>query len=191
MKNTNTNTTTVRRTDYFWVWLLAAGLLAASGVAQATCNANIPLTRPDSRYEAVAGATPAGSEVRDKVTGLVWQRCVVGMVWSGTTCTGTASSLTWQDALGAARTATASTAPAATPWRVPSHAELYSLAERACYNPAINTTWFPADPANWTWSSSPIANSTDEAWLFNFNDGNDGNGNKLDVYYVRLVRSGQ
>jgi hypothetical protein len=178
------------------------GLQVASAwaqVAQQTCNANIPLTQPDSRYEAVIGATPAGSEVRDKVTGLIWQRCVVGMVWGGSTCTGTASSLTWPNALDAARTATASTVPAATAWRVPNHAELYSLAERACYNPAINTTWFAATPASPTWSSSPKSDYTDRAWFVHFYDGNVSYSGKGNVYFefnadrlrVRLVRSGQ
>ena len=181
MKNINTAT------------CLLLGLLGLSGMAQATCNASIPLTRPDSRYEAVAGATPAGSEVRDKVTGLVWQRCVVGMVWNGTTCTGTASSLTWQNALDAARTATASTAATGSTaaWRVPNHAELYSLAERACYKPAINTTWFPATPSDWTWSSSPFADGSDFAWFVGFSFGNDGYDYRSDADRVRLVRSGQ
>lgn len=105
------------------IWACATSLWGVSGVAQAiTCKPSIPLSRPDSRYEAVLGSTPADSEVRDKVTGLVWQRCVVGIAWNGTTCTGTASSLTWVNALDAARTATASTAPNATAWRVPNHA---------------------------------------------------------------------
>jgi hypothetical protein len=168
-------------------------LLGLSGVAQAACNPNIPLTRPDSRYEAVAGATPAGSEVRDKVTGLVWQRCVVGMAWNGTACTGTASNLTWQNALDAARTATASTATtgASATWRVSNHAELYSLAERACYNRAINTTWFPATPSGWTWSSSPSANDSAAAWGVSFDVGLGNLAYKSSAYRVRLVRSGQ
>lgn len=162
--------------------------------AQATCNANIPLTRPDSRYEVVAGATPAGSEVRDKVTGLVWQRCVVGMVWSGATCTGTASGMTWQNALDAARTATASTTLDATAWRVPNLTELDSLAERACYSPAINTTWFVVTPAESTWSSSPSADASDGVFFvdFGYGDTNIGsNGNDNTGTRVRLVRSGR
>lgn len=172
---------------------VAIASLAVSTAAQAICNVNIPPTRPDSRYEAVAGATPAGSEVRDKVTGLVWQRCVVGMTWNGTTCTGTASSLTWQNALDAARTATASTAAsgAAAAWRVPNHAELYGLAERACHNPVINITWFPATPAEWTWSSSPSAYFSDFAWVVYFSFGYDLYENKYGAGRARLVRSGQ
>lgn len=182
---------------------LFASVWCLSSLAQAACNANTTLTRPDSRYEALAGATPAGSEVRDKVTGLIWQRCVLGMVWNGTTCAGTASSLTWQNALEAARTATASTAPAAivaattsaapatTGWRVPNHAELYSLAERVCNNPAINTTWFATTPSDWTWSSSPYTSGSEVAWSVDFSYGYDSVNTKGSTSRVRLVRSSQ
>ncbi len=172
---------------------LLAGLFAISSVAQAqqvqqTCNANIPLTRPDSRYELVSGTTPAGSEVRDKVTGLIWQRCMVDMAWDGTTCTGTAGSLTWQKALDSAHTSRKSAVSAATAWRVPNHAELYSLAERACSGPAINAKFFPATPNESAWSSSPNAKSNANAWGVNFRDGDDEIEPKSKTYRVRLVR---
>ena len=56
--------------------ILLAGSLLAHNLVQAACFSDSPLTRPDSRYEA---ANASGSEVKDKETGLVWQRCVVGM----------------------------------------------------------------------------------------------------------------
>lgn len=174
---------------------ILTGLQAANVWAQIpqaqTCNTNIPLTRPDSRYEVVDNATPAGSEVRDKVTGLIWQRCVQGMSWTGT-CTGTASTHTWQQALYLAGNATASTAAtgAAAVWRLPNHAELFSLAERACYNPAINTTWFPTTSAAIlsNWSSSP---STSSAWSVEFYYGSSSTIKIDTAHRVRLVRSGQ
>ncbi len=170
MKNTVHKAAVLRSIRRVWLLTGLTGLCAINGMAQAqsggqVCNVKIPLTRPDSRYELVNGTTPAGSEVRDKVTGLIWQRCVVGMSWNGTTCTGTARSLTWQNALDAARTASKGTVSAATAWRVPNHAELYSLAERACSDPAINAKFFPATPAaspddSVTWSSSPDVRNT-------------------------------
>ncbi len=198
----NINTVTKAKTARRMLGLLA-GLFVASSAAQAACNANIPLTRPDSRYEAVAAATPPGSEVRDKVTGLVWQRCVVGMVWNGTTCTGTASALKWQAALDAARTTTASTAATgrAATWRAPNIAELFSLADRACYDPAINTTWFPTTASDIAWSSSPI--SVNMAYGVDFTNGfrgtiyidkgftENGYSSANNEHRVRLVRSGQ
>jgi hypothetical protein len=174
--------------------LMMAGL-SASAIAQQVCNANIPLTRSDSRYEAIPSATPAGSEVRDKITGLIWQRCLLGMSWNGSACTGSFTSRTWTQALDAARTATATTATPATAWRLPNRNELLSLAETACYNPAINATWFPNVPTTYpgylAWSASPIAVSADFAWVVVFYLGFDGNDLKSSGLSVRLVRSGQ
>lgn len=180
MKNTNI------------IWLLV-GLLALSGVAQADCNDSIPRTRPNSRYEE---ATPDGSEVRDKITGLVWQRCLVGMTWDGNHCTGTASTYDWQQALDAPLNATRSTAAsgAAAEWRVPNHAELFSLAERACHSPAINSTWFPdLPPSHWAWSSSPSMrnNLATTAWHVSFIYGITNGRAKNGLGNVRLVRAGQ
>jgi Protein of unknown function (DUF1566) len=187
MKHTTPWAYTLRQAAF---WLAVA--LGSAAWAQQTCHPNIAKTRPDSRYEAVAGATPAGSEVRDKVTGLVWQRCVQGMAWSGSTCTGMANTHTWVQALDLARTATASTAAADTAWRLPNHAELFSLAERACYGPAINATWFPGTPTSnsWTWSSSTTGNS-DYAWHVKFDYSDSGYGFNSGDGRVRLVRSGQ
>jgi hypothetical protein len=173
---------------------LACAGLSVSAMAQQVCNPSIPLTRPDSRYEAVAGAVPSGSEVRDKVSGLIWQRCLLGTSWNGSACTGSFTRLNWTQALDAARTASATAAMPATAWRLPNRNELLSLAETACYNPAINATWFPNVPTTFpgyvAWSASPYAGDPDGAWLV-FSDGADGFGSKGDGLSARLVRSGQ
>lgn len=170
---------------------LLLGLQVTSAYAQ-TCNPAIPLTRPDNRYESVANASPAGSEVRDKVTGLIWQRCLQGMNWNGNTCTGTATTHNWQAALDLARTAAASTAATGTAsaWRLPNNTELFSLAERACFTPAINSNWFPATSAARVWSASPnyASGSSRVVW---FNIGFDTTLDKNNATHVRLVRSGQ
>ena len=106
------------------------------------------------------GTSPTGAEVRDRVTGLIWQRCLVGMAWNGASCTGTASSLTWVSALEVARNTSASLVAPSISWRVPNHAELFSLAECACYKPAINSTWFPETASQFTWTSSPSTGSS-------------------------------
>jgi Protein of unknown function (DUF1566) len=179
----------------------AAYLFFVSGTSQAVCNPNMPLTRPDSRYELIEGVNPIGSEVRDRVTGLIWQRCLVGMVWNGATCTGTASKLTWVSALEVARNASASTIAPSFPWRVPNHAELFNLAERSCYKPAINTTWFPETASEFTLTSSasPRANpsggsnnlllSVGQFRGIHFNAGGDSLGYDMSlVGALRLVR---
>ncbi len=169
--------------------LTAAGQLAA----QQVCSTTIERTRTDSRYEAVAGATPAGSEVKDKVTGLIWKRCLEGTTWDGATCTGNAGRLSWTRALDSARTATVTTASPVTVWRLPNRNELLSLAETACIRPAINVTWFPkgSNLDDIVWSSSSLSNFPDSAWNVVFTTGSDSMNPKDFGSNVRLVRSGQ
>lgn len=165
---------------------------SAPALSAAICNSiNIRPTRPDSRYEAVAGTVPAGSEVRDKVTGLVWQRCKLGMTWNGSTCSGNAAGFSWDQALEAARTAAPSNAPEASAWRLPNMKELTSLIETACYGPAINTTWFPFEPGGEAWSSSTKADDAGRAWVVQFYNGGHSYGSKYYPLQVRLVRTGQ
>ena len=77
-------------------------------------------------------------------------------------------------------------------WRVPNVKELDSLVEEACFNAAINETFFPATQTyNHYWSSSPYANDSSAAWIVNFFGGNDNFHGKYNNNYVRLVRSSQ
>lgn len=41
------------------------------------------------------------------------------------------------------------------------------------------------------WSASPNANSSNNAWNVNFNNGNANNNNRSNNNHVRLVRSGK
>jgi len=157
--------------------LLTAALLATSStlaLAQ-TCNPNILLTKPDSRYT----YNSAGDEVTDTVTGLTWKRCTEGMSWSGGTCAGTASTFTWEGAL--AHTASQPS------WRMPNIKELKSLVETACYDMAINQTVFPSAPAD-VWSSTQVLNDNASVLRVSFNDGADRmafKGNNFQIYLVR------
>jgi hypothetical protein len=193
--------------------LLASVL--ASGWAQAqTCNPNTARTAPDTRYSAIND----GAEVKDSVTRLIWQRCSLGQRWNGKTCLGAAAAHSWakaQEAAGVvaagvgeggapsatAQEAATSTSPSASApasaradssapsWRLPTHKELYTLVEKACRNPAINTVWFPATRANFHWSASPLSDDDSFAWGVDFSDGNGGYDAKVGAYSVRLVRS--
>jgi hypothetical protein len=190
--------------------LALLAIVLVSGWAQAqTCNPNTARTAPDSRYSAIHD----GAEVKDSVTRLIWQRCSLGQRWNGKTCLGTAAAHSWAKAQEAAGVvapsvseggAPSATAPdaslASTPasalansstpsWRLPTHKELYTLVEKACRNPAINTVWFPATRANFHWSASPLSDDDSFAWGVDFSDGSGGYDAKVGAYSVRLVRA--
>jgi hypothetical protein len=195
--------------------LTLLAIVFISGWAQAqTCNPNTARTAPDSRYSAIHD----GAEVKDSVTRLIWQRCSLGQRWNGKTCLGAAAANSWakaQEAAGvvaagvggggatsatasdaATATSTSTSTPASAPpisttpsWRLPTHKELYTLVEKACRNPAINTVWFPATRANFYWSASPLSDDDSFAWGVDFSDGNGGYDAKVGAYSVRLVRS--
>ena len=149
-----------------------------------TCNPNIALSTPDSRYQLLN----SGTEVKDTKTGLIWQRCSLGQTWSGTACTGTAATYNWANALQTAKNM-------GNYWRVPSIKELDSLVEEACYNAAINGAYFPNTVTSYYWSSSPYVyawpDNNFHAWIVYFGFGNGGYESKYANHYVRLVRSSQ
>ena len=148
-----------------------------------TCKPNIAREAPDSRYQLLNGDT----EVKDTKTGLIWQRCSLGQTWSGSSCTGKAATYDWTNALQTAKNM-------GNEWRVPNIKELDSLVEEACYNAAINETFFPNTVSSYYWSSSPVANDSSDAWVVDFYQGSDHYNSKYyknHGYYVRLVRSSQ
>jgi hypothetical protein len=160
---------------FFQTTVLSVGVLV-SGVLQAACFADSPLTRPDSRYEA---ANASGSEVKDKETGLVWQRCLYGLKWDGAACSGTAIAQEWKVA---AKTA------ADAKWRMPTQAELESLSEKSCIEPALNINWFGSGPMGWIWTSTDFG-SPDGAVVVNSGNSLIANLLKKFPLYTRWVRN--
>lgn len=154
-------------------------LLASAGAQAQTCNVNIERSTPDSRYELLNN----GSEVKDQTTGLVWQRCSLGQIWSGTTCTGTPSLHEWPDALAKAKAVGVG-------YRLPNIKELQTLVDSACYAPAINTTLFPSTPDHYYWSSSLFMRARVSVWRVDFYNGSSQIFGKQASQYVRAVRSG-
>ncbi len=143
----------------------------------------LAIARPTTDYVDQGDGT-----VTHSPTGLTWKRCAQGQTWSGSSCTGTASTYTWDQAnalTGAVAFAGQSD------WRLPSRDELLSLVEYTRFSPAINATIFPATPSSDFWSGSPYAYYSYYAWYLNFDDGNAyGNFRSYDNA-VRLVRGGQ
>lgn len=104
-----------------------------------------------------------GSEVTDQSTRLTWRRCVEGMSWSGSGCTGTAGSFTHSQALVRAQ--------AQTGWRLPNVKELASIVDDTRSNPAIDPNAFPDTPTENFWSTTPQVGFPQLAWLVRFYDG--------------------
>lgn len=157
-------------------------LVPIDAQAAQPCNDAIIASAPDSRYQDNGDST-----VTDLATGLIWKQCAEGL--SGPDCTtGSAQTFTWQAALQHAEAAVFADSSL---WRLPNKKELFSLRERRCYNPAINTTFFPNTPSSYFWSSSPSANNSYYAWGVYFYYGSVYDYYKDSQRSVRLVRGGQ
>ena len=75
-------------------------------------------------------------------------------------------------------------------WRVSTIDELKGVVVTDS-SPTINIDYFPSTQHSIYWASSPLANSSDGAFLLSFTYGLYADGNRYDSYHVRLVHSGQ
>ncbi len=140
---------------------------------------SITLTKPDTIYR-----DPADGTITDKITGLMWQKCSLGL--SGSDCdTGDVLYYSWQSALAAANE---NSDFGFSDWRLPNAKELESLAEVACLAPHTNENIFPNAKAYPYWSSTPAADSGNRAWYFSFLYADAYRSNKNSDRAVRLVR---
>ncbi|TQE98083.1 MAG: DUF1566 domain-containing protein [Spiribacter salinus] len=165
--------------------LLTAALLLASAawaeIPSATddCESDLVETTPSSEFTPLEG----GAVVRHERTGLEWRRCPEGMDWTGSGCSGTALTRTWQGALQYADDVDG--------WRLPDINELRSIVERCRRSPSINQQVFPDTSPSAFWSASPSAGLSARAWNAYFNGGYDGRRSRSSSSRVRLVRGGQ
>ncbi len=149
-----------------------------------TCKleSEVPSTTPNSRFIDNNNGT-----ISDVGTGLMWQKCQLGL--SGSSCTnGSATTHNWQLALDEAQS---STVAGYNDWRLPNHKELLSIVEQRCYNPSINTTYFPNTSGSNFWSASQHAHYSGSAWFVNFSRGYSDYYGRYSSQSVRLVRFGQ
>ena len=172
----------------WWVGLALAATLPVR--AEVTCtnqNPAIPATTPTADFSLHDDGTATHAP-----TGLMWMQCSLGQTWTGTTCTGTGNTYTWQNALEAAQTVNVSGGYAGhADWRLPNKNELASIVEERCWAPAINAAIFPGTlPDGWFWSSSPSAFLGGLAWGVNFNSGYVSAIYRSNDHHVRLVRGG-
>ena len=168
-----------------WLYLITLNLIIVStNITAQTIKDYISINQPDGRYSVHGNGT-----VTDTYTGLMWKVCSEGQEWSSpATCSGTAASHNWQQAL---ELAGSKSFASFNDWRLPNIDELRSIVAYDRYDPAINLTIFSATPSANYWSSSPYANDSNEAWLVYFDNGNTDFYNRDNKYFVRLVRGGQ
>ncbi len=114
--------------------LMMVSMISSMASAQ---EASCQIALDNSRFEVIN----AGTEVHDKSSGLVWQRCSMGQTWDGTTCSGEASKLEWLPALQQAK-------QLGNGYRLPSIKELQSLVEYSCSPVSINAQFFPNTPTD-------------------------------------------
>ncbi|MBK7001118.1 MAG: DUF1566 domain-containing protein [Rhodoferax sp.] len=126
--------------------------------------------------------------VTDPKTGLTWMRCAMGLTLTGSTCTGTASTYTYDQANALTGTVTFA---GQSDWRLPNIRELQTILDRSVY-PAIDNAAFPNTPSSSFWSGSPYAGDSNSAWDVHFGYGFAYyDTNRSNDYAVRLVRGGQ
>ena len=164
---------------------LCLALAAGSALAAQTCKYDsIPATAPASRFTDNGDGT-----VTDKATGLQWKRCSEGQTWSSGTCTGSATTHTWQQAL---QLAGGVSYAGQSDWRLPNVKELASIVELACSEPAIDLAAFPGPLGGFkVWTSSPAASQVNVAHGVNFSGGFPLLTYITTHYEVKLVRGGQ
>lgn len=107
-------------------------------------------TVPDPAVNARFRVSQTGDEVTDVQAKLVWRRCVEGMAWNGSVCTGKPQLFDHGQAQAAAKTVFLATK---LPWRLPHIPELKRL--MGVRTPHIpDPLLFPQAPLGWHWSGS-------------------------------------
>lgn len=143
--------------------LLAIAVLASPNGGQAACKDSVGKDGK-ARFEI------RGGEALDRMTGLVWQRCSLGMTWDAKKgCTGERADMPFPDAEKAA-------SATGNGWRLPTIGELITLVDQSCGRPAIDKRVFPDvsastdEGAEEYWTSSP-GNLNDMMYFVEFADG--------------------
>jgi len=126
--------------------------------------------------------------ITDLTTGLTWMRCSMGQTWGGSTCTGTASTYGWDQAVALTNTQTFA---GHSDWRLPNIRELQTIVDQSVFNPAIDSGAFPNTSNSFFWSSTPDALYAYLAWNVYFGDGYANYDGRNNGNAVRLVRIGR
>jgi hypothetical protein len=148
-------------------------ITACTCAAAQSCHTDIVASAPAQRYH-----DHGDGSVTDTRSGLRWARCSLGQHWQAGHCEGEPRRLPWAIA----------TLMAEDGWRLPELAELSSLTEVACRDPAINATLFPDTQAAPYWTATRFINADGDFWQVHFLDGESLPDRADTQAYVRLVR---
>lgn len=113
--------------------------------------------------------------VVDNNTGLMWQQTIPTLTYSWAKAGSYCSDLTYAGY---------------SDWRLPTPQEFLTIIDNSRYNPAIDTTYFPATSSDYFWSSSSSTDVhyADNAWGVDFSGGYVVGYGKTDYNFVRCVR---
>lgn len=166
--------------------LVSLAMISTDMKAEQSCSDHV--SQPDERFVTFADK----GLVRDRLTGLLWQRCSVGQFWDGEDCEESSKRMiqswfSWSDFDAAIKRVEKETGQKG--WRVPSVDELQTLVNYQCTEPAINSRIFP-NTASWRyWSSTPFADNEDYVWVLDFDSGDASTVLKVNAsYHIRLVK---
>ncbi len=148
-------------------------------------RAGQPLGLLDTARPAADYTDQGNGTVTHIPTGLTWQRCAIGQIWTGTTCSGTANTFTWD----AAKLLTSGFA-GQSDWRLPTEEEMLSLPDYTLHSPAINVALFPSTAGSF-WSASALIGNSSWAWNVNSVNGGADYNFKFVTSQARLVRAGR
>ena len=138
------------------------------------------ILRPTTDYVANTDGTAT-----HRPSNLTWQRCAVGRTWTGSACTGTASSLTLAQA-----SALTSNFAGKSDWRLPTAAELETLVTYTNLTNVLNSTIFRSTAGSDVfWSSSQYLPNTANSWYLRTSDGVLSYTSPTVAFQVMLVRS--
>ena len=168
-----------------WRSLFVAALvggLTMPAMAQ-DCDAKKPATAPMSRFK----VSSDGASVTDTKSHKTWLRCVVGMSWDGSSCTGQSHTYTWSDSLDVIKEVNDKKVGGRGDWRLPTVEELNSIVEKQCFKPAINLELFPYSPDSGFWTDSSVEGVQPRVWIVHFLHGQQYIANKKQDWRIRLI----
>ena len=138
---------------------------------------------PSSRFQDNGNGT-----ITDTQTKVTWQRCVVGMTWDGSSCTGQSLDYKYSESHTVVDEYNQKKVAKHSNWRLPTEAELASIVESKCFNPTINLDVFPYTPQSGYWTSTEDQGlNTTRIRVMHFYNGNAYTAHQNQSWRIRLV----